>query len=114
MLQTIENQGDENYNPKEGPHSTSAKSSNENTPNIPKKSLQLNTKISMTKIQSKNDINQIGKYTSVNKAFNNKSKEGNIIIIDANISQNSNDEQNNKKDFIEKKRRRRNKWKMHS
>ena len=54
MLQTIENQGDENYNPKEGPHSTSAKSSNENTPNIPKKSLQLNTKISMTKIQSKN------------------------------------------------------------
>jgi hypothetical protein len=109
MLQTIENQGDENYNPKEGPHSTSAKSSNENTPNIPKKSLQLNTKISMTKIQSKNDINQIGKYTSVNKAFNNKSKEGNIIIIDANISQNSNDEQNNKKDFIEKKRRRRNK-----
>ena len=37
MIKTIENQSDEIFNLREGPHSQTAKSSNENTPNIPKK-----------------------------------------------------------------------------
>lgn len=109
MIQTIENQRDEIFNPREGPHSTTAKSSNENTPNITKKSPPVIEKISLPNIPTKTDINQLCKTISDSKLFNNKSVDQNIGINDINSSQNPNNVQNNRKDFIEKKRRRRNK-----
>ena len=109
MIQTIENQSDEIFNIREGPHSQTEKSSNENTPNIPKKNLSSEEKMSSPKIPSKNDLNNFCKTISYNKDFNNKSNIKNIVIEASNSSQNSNNVQNNQKNFIEKKRRRRNK-----
>ena len=106
MIQTIENQRDEIMNPREGHNSTTEKSSNENTPIIPKKCFSLNNKKSINKMPSKNNINQFGQFTSDYKVNHNKSSEENIIIVDTNSSKNIND-QLKKKDFIEKKRRRR-------
>ena len=108
MIKTIENIRDDIFNPREGPHSTTTKSSNENTQNNPKKSILHNSQITISPIQSKNDIKQFDKLNSYKKNINNKSGEENISINDANSSPNSINEQNNKKDFIEKKRRRRN------
>ena len=107
MLKTIENKIDQIFIPRGEPHSTSAKSSNENTPNIPKKSLPVGNKISIEGIASKNGLNQFGKFSSINKNINNKSGKDNLIIIDANISHNPNDQKNGQKEYLEKKRRRR-------
>ena len=107
MLKTIENKIDQIFIPRGEPHSASAKSSNENTPNIPKKSLPVGNKNSIAGIASKKDLNQFGKFSSINKIINNKSEANNIIIIDANISHNPNAQRNGQKDLLEKKRRRR-------
>ena len=104
MIKTIENIRDDIFNPREGPHSTTTKSSNENTQNNPKKSILHNSQITISPIQSKNDIKQFDKLNSYKKIINNKSGEENISINDANSSPNSINEQNNKKDFIEKKK----------
>ena len=106
MIKTFERKRDEISNPREEPHSMSAKSSNENTPNIPKKSLPLTSNLSIDKIGAKKEINQLGKFSSINKIINNKSEKGNYIIIGTNISHNSNDKKKGKQDFIVKKRRR--------
>ena len=108
MIKTIENYRDDIFNPREGPHSTTTKSTNKNTQNNPKKSFLLNSQIKTSQIQTKNDIKQFGKLNSYRKIINNKSGEENIAINDTNSSPISINEQNNKKDFIEKKRRRRN------
>ena len=109
MIKTIENQSDEIFNLREGPHSQTAKSSNENTPNIPKKNPSSVERMSSSKIPSKNDLNNFCKTISYNKDFINKSTIKNIAIEASNSSQNSNNIQKNQKNFIEKKRRRRNK-----
>jgi hypothetical protein len=109
MIQTIENQRDEIFNIKEGPHSPTVKSSNENTPNPQKKYPQVVEKISLPKIRPKIDVNAFCKTIDNNKPVNNKSTGENIAMNGISSSQNSIKEQNNKKDFIEKKRRRRNK-----
>ena len=109
MIQTIEKQRDEIFNPREGPHSSTPKSSNENTPNIQKKNTQIIDKVCLPKKPSKKDVNQFCETIPYNKPFNSQSTGSDITINGNNSSQNSNDEQNIKKDFIEKKRRRRNK-----
>ena len=109
MIQTIENQKDEIFNPREGPHSTTAKSSNENTPNIPKKSLLLDSNFSLLQIPSKNDINQLIKNVTNEKSIDNKYSSQNSLKNYPNPSPILNEESNNKKEYIDKKRRRRNK-----
>ena len=108
MIQIIENRRDEIINSREGTNSTTAKSSNENTPNIHKKSLPISNKINIPKIPSKNDIKNFENLTSDGKAINIRPTGENINILDKNKSSNFTKEQNNKKDFVEKKRRRRN------
>ncbi len=109
MIKTLEKQRDEIFNPREGPHSTTEKSSNENTPNIAKKYPPVIERFSLPNIPTKTNINQSCKTISDSKQFNNKSVDQNIGINDINSSQDLNNVQNNRKDFIEKKRRRRNK-----
>ena len=108
MIQTIEKQRDEFFNPREGSHSSTTKSSNENTPNIPVKFPPSGEKMSSSKKTSKNDINNLCKNIPYNKFFNDKSPNTNVAKNDISSSQNLNGLQNNKKDFIDKKRRRRN------
>ena len=69
MIQTIENQRDEIFNPRQAPHSTVIKGSNENTPNIPKKSLPIDSHFSLLQIPSKNDINQLIKNRTNEKVY---------------------------------------------
>ena len=109
MLEANENQNNEILNTREDRSSTTGKSSNENTPNIPKKYSSLNDKTPNAKLLSKNNINQFGEFSTDYKVFNNKSTAENIVIDDTNFTKNNTMAQNNKKDFIEKKRRRRNK-----
>ena len=108
MIKTIENYRDDIFNPREGPHSTKTKSSNENTQNNPKKPLLVNSQLTSSQIPSENVEKQLGNLKSNKKNINNISGEENITINDTNSSRNSINKQNNKKDFIEKKRRRRN------
>ncbi len=108
MIQTIEKQRDEFFNPREGSHSSTTKSSNENTPNIPVKFPPPGEKMSSSKKTSKNDINNLCKNIPYNKFFNDKSPNTNVAKNDISSSQNLNGLQNNKKDFIDKKMRRRN------
>ena len=110
MLRTIENQSDEIFNPREGPHSSTAKSSNENTPNIPKKTPTYVEQISLPKIPSKSDTNQFCKNISYDKPFNSKSTSKSKYLGPIGSYPNSNNEQNKQKNFIEKKRKRKNKW----
>jgi len=109
MIQTIENQKDEIFDSREGPHSTIEKSSNENTPNMPNQSPPSNGLISTPPISFKNNSNQIISAAKDNKTINNKSDDKSTKLNTINSSQNSNKDSINTKDFIEKKRKRRNK-----
>ena len=109
MIQTIENQRDEIFNPRQVPHSTVIKGSNENTPNIPKKSLPIDSHFSLLQIPSKNDINQLIKNRTNEKPIEDKSSNQNTFINHPNSSQIVIEESNNKKEYTEKKRKRRNK-----
>ncbi len=109
MIQSIENQRVEIFNPGEGPQSSTTKNSNENTPNIPKKSPQQNTQLSEHKNPLNNDLNHFFKTPLEDKVIDNKSTDKNITINNINSSQNICNESNNKKEFTEKKRRRRSK-----
>ena len=108
MIQTIEKQRDEIYNPGDGPHSTTAKSSNENTPNIPKKSLPSNSHITISKIPLKNGLNHFNKTPLDSNDINNNSADKDKHMNNINSTQESFIDSKNKKEFIEKKRRRRN------
>ena len=109
MIQTIEKQKDEIYNNRDVNHSISSKSSNENTPNILKKSPPPKGQVSISPIVSKNDNKQIGNSYLPQEPFINKSADKNIDTNIFDSSHNSNNELKNKKDFVEKKRKRRNK-----
>ena len=109
MIQTIENQKDEIFDSREGPHSTIEKSSNENTPNIPNQSPPSKGLISIPPLSSKNNSNPTINVPKDNKTINNKSDDKNTKLNNVNSSQNSNKDSINTKDFIEKKRKRRNK-----
>ena len=109
MIETIKNKSSEIMNPREDHNSTTGKSSNENTPNIPKKYTCMNDKKTINKLPSKNNINQFGEFPTDFKAINNKPKKDNIVIDENNFTEKNKNAQSNKKDFIEKKRRRRNK-----
>ena len=110
MIQTIENQRDEIFSPKDNPHPTTVKSSNENTPNIPKKSPPQNTNLSSHKYSLNDDLNHFSKTPLNDEAIIIKSTNKNINISNIESSQNLSNEPNNKKEFVEKKRRRRNKY----
>lgn len=109
MIQTIENQKDEIFDSREGPHSTIEKSSNENTPNMPNQSPPPKVLISTPPISSKNDSNQTINTAKDNKTINNKSDDKNTKLNIINFSQNSNKDSISTKDFVDKKRKRRNK-----
>ena len=109
MIQTIENQRDEIFAHRDGPHPTTAKSSNENTQNNPKKSPTQSTHLSSHKNSLNDDLNHFSKTPLDEEAINNKSNNRHIIIANLDSSQNISNESNNKKEFVEKKRRRRNK-----
>ncbi len=109
MIQTIGNQKDEIFDPREGPHSTIEKSSNENTPNMANQSPPPKRLIFTPPISSKNKSNQTINTTKDSKTINNKSSDKNTKLNTINSSQNSNKDSIKTKDFIEKKRKRRNK-----
>lgn len=109
MIQTIENQKDEIFDSREGPHSTIEKSSNENTPNMPNQSPPPNGLISTPPISFKSNSNQAIRAAKDHKTINNKSDDKSTKINTINSSQNSNKDSINTKDFVEKKRKRRNK-----
>ena len=110
MIQTIEKQRDEIFNRRDDPHPTTAKSSNENTPYIPKKSPPQSTQLSSHKNSLNDDLNHFSKTPLDEEMINNKSNNNHIIISNLDSSQNISNESNNKKEFVEKKRRRRNKY----
>lgn len=109
MIKTIENQRDEIFNPRDGPHSITTKNSYENTPNAPKRSLPKDVQLFEAKNPLDNDLNHFYKTPLDDNDIDNNYGHNKIIIENINSSQTISNESNNKKEFVEKKRRRRNK-----
>ena len=87
MIKTIENQRDEIFNPRDGPHSITTKNSYENTPNAPKRSLPKEVQLFEAKNPLDNDLNHFYKTPLDDNDIDNNYGHNKIIIENINSSQ---------------------------